>query len=312
MSGRAKYKYEVAFSFLAQDLETAKRLADMVSPLSTFVYSRHQEEIAARDGMDKFGAVFGRESRLNVILYREGYGDKGWTNFEQETIKGRCLREGWQHFVLLRLDESTIPPWVPTTYIYGDLKTMDLAGFAAVIRSRANSEGADVQPESPAQTIARRVAGLRFREETEMLATGADALRAMRENLAQIMAFVTAHIQTMADPPLYGEIGGQPAQFGVNLGNAGFYLTQRQRFGAVTSVTVLLRFFEQRVAIDGRTVMLGTPEEHERYEVAVTRSPDLGWCWLLNERPASSEQVAELIVDELVRINEMERPDDTD
>jgi hypothetical protein len=76
-------KYDVAFSFRQPDLGLAERLADLVRPLTSFVYARIQGEIATRDGMETFGRVFGAESRLNVVLYRKGYGEAGWTVFEK-------------------------------------------------------------------------------------------------------------------------------------------------------------------------------------------------------------------------------------
>jgi len=86
-------KYDVAFSFRAADLAIAERLADLIRPLSSFVYARKQSEIVTKDGTETFGRVFGSESRLNFVLYQAGYGDKGWTAFERGVITGRCLQE---------------------------------------------------------------------------------------------------------------------------------------------------------------------------------------------------------------------------
>jgi hypothetical protein len=114
-------KYDLAFSFRKADLPLARRLAEAVDPLVSFVYADRQDEIILQDGMDVFGRVFSEESRLNVVLFRAGYGDKGWTNFEQQIIKARCLgNEGWTSFALLQVDDAPVPAWVPPTYIYGD------------------------------------------------------------------------------------------------------------------------------------------------------------------------------------------------
>ena len=39
-------------------------------PLNSFVYERKQGDIVTRDGMETFSAVFGRQSKLNVLLHR--------------------------------------------------------------------------------------------------------------------------------------------------------------------------------------------------------------------------------------------------
>jgi hypothetical protein len=72
-------KYEVAFSFLAQDLALATRCSEALSPLTTFVFSRHQETLAGTDGQESFRSAFRFDSRLNVVLLRAGWGETPWT-----------------------------------------------------------------------------------------------------------------------------------------------------------------------------------------------------------------------------------------
>ena len=65
-----QYKYEVAFSFLAQDEVLATELNDLLQDrLSTFIYSKRQEELAGTDGEETFNNVFGKQARLVVVLY---------------------------------------------------------------------------------------------------------------------------------------------------------------------------------------------------------------------------------------------------
>jgi hypothetical protein len=51
-------KHDLAFSFLKVDMPLARRLAQAVDPLVSFVYA---------DRQDEFGRVFAEESRLNVV-----------------------------------------------------------------------------------------------------------------------------------------------------------------------------------------------------------------------------------------------------
>ena len=87
-----EFKYEVAFSFLQDDeqlaLEIADRIRDRVS-VGVFVYSERQEELVGTDGVDTFSRIFGEESRIVVVVYREGWGQTRWTRVEETAIRTR-------------------------------------------------------------------------------------------------------------------------------------------------------------------------------------------------------------------------------
>ena len=87
MAGDPNFKYDVAFSFLDQDEPLARELADLLTPLTTFVYSEQQLAVAATDGVDTFSKVFRRDARIVVILYRAGVSFP-----DRLTVKGRLLR----------------------------------------------------------------------------------------------------------------------------------------------------------------------------------------------------------------------------
>ncbi len=188
-------KFDVAFSFLTADLPLAQRLAGALVPLSSFVYAKRQADIITRDGMEVFSAAFGTDSLLNVVLYRTGYGEQGWTNFEREIIRGRCLlHEGWASFALIRTDSSPVPGWIPPTYIYGDAALMDVEALAGVIRVRAQAIGANVQPQNASTRLARLASDWQFNDETERLATDREAFDRVSENLAAIHNRIAAVI----------------------------------------------------------------------------------------------------------------------
>jgi hypothetical protein len=72
-----QYKYDVAFSFLAQDEELAIQINDLLQDsVQIFLYSKKQGEIAGTDGEKSFNKVFGEQSRLVVVLYIEVDGAK--------------------------------------------------------------------------------------------------------------------------------------------------------------------------------------------------------------------------------------------
>src|SRR5664280_1260111 len=111
-------KYDVAISFLAKDEATARALADKLeaSGFSFFFFPRNQEELAGTNGMATMRDPF-FESRVNVVLFREPWGQTPWTRIEETAITERCLEKGWDSLVFVQLDSThTVPKWLPRTH----------------------------------------------------------------------------------------------------------------------------------------------------------------------------------------------------
>lgn len=302
-------KYDVAFSFRQADLSLAERLADLIQPLTSFVYARKQGEIATKDGMETFGRVFGSESRLNVVLYRKGYGEAGWTVFEKDTITGRCLKgDGWTSFALFIIDGSQAPSWVPSTYIYGDLSVMEADVLAGVIRYRAREVGANVRRESAEDRIRHLAASEEFDRETDRLATSREAFDAIEENRRQIFSWIAETIQRVATPRLPGQAGAQGFnQFAANLGHIGTYLNYRNPYGRVTGGQMTIRLFNGPVVMPG-DAMIGHPSEIVQYSADVIRTRTLQWCWSFQGKARTSHELAEFVLNELARLNSETEP----
>jgi hypothetical protein len=300
--------YDVAFSFRMADLHAIERLADLIAPLSSFVYARKQGEIVTKDGMETFGSVFGVESALNVVLYRAGYGESGWTVFERDTITGRCLKEGWDSLAMFKTDGSPPPKWVPATYIYGDFAVMDLEAIAGVIRYRAKQVGVDVHRESAADKMKRLIEREAFERETERLATSGEAFRAIEESLTEMFDHISKTVDKYATPEVPGKVGQHGViLLAVNLGSVGTYLNYRNQYGRVTGGELRLRFFDGPVELPGQS-MIGQPNEILSYAATVTRTPALQWCWQLQNKPRSSMEVAEFVLSELVQLAGKHKP----
>ena len=114
-------QYDVAISFLSSDSDTALNIADQLAPLNVFCFPRNQEELAGTDGMESFRNAFRHQSRIQVILYRAGWGKTPWTGIEQTAIQERCLKDGWRGLFFVALEKSERPKWVPDTEIHFDL-----------------------------------------------------------------------------------------------------------------------------------------------------------------------------------------------
>src|SRR3977135_1846030 len=99
--------YDVAVSFLSADEALAVKLdQDLSETLSVFVYSKRQEELAGTDGLESFRQTFLSQSRLIVVLYRDGWGKTRWTSVEELAIKERVFNGHWKSLLFVMLDET--------------------------------------------------------------------------------------------------------------------------------------------------------------------------------------------------------------
>jgi hypothetical protein len=154
-----EYKYDVAFSFLGQDESLAREFSDALKPeLSSFVFSERQKELAGKDGMEEFSLVFKEDSRLNVILFRDGWGTTDWTRVEEKAIQERVLiRDGWDTLLIMTLQEKPTPPrWFPKPLLYLSLPKFGFKEAIGAIRARAMEAGATSRTETPSELTARR------------------------------------------------------------------------------------------------------------------------------------------------------------
>lgn len=147
---QAHFKYEVAFSFLKEDESIATAINDLLQDrLSTFLYSRRQEELAGTDGEESFGKVFGQEARIVVVLYRNSWGKTFWTRIEETAIRNRAFQEGYDFAVFAPVENDvTLPRWLPMTQIWIGLQRWGIEGAASVIEARVQQAGGSPQEES--------------------------------------------------------------------------------------------------------------------------------------------------------------------
>jgi hypothetical protein len=92
MSASDPFKYHVAISFLSADLDIAKQLTDLLQDrMEVFLFTERQDDVVGPQGIERMNAVYGKEARIAVVLYRVGWGKKGWTGVEETAIKNRGL-----------------------------------------------------------------------------------------------------------------------------------------------------------------------------------------------------------------------------
>jgi len=166
---KEKFKYDVAFSFLAEDEQEATKIDDLLkNRLNTFLYSKKQEEIAGTDGEETFHNVFGKESRIVVVLYRKNWGSTPWTRIEETAIKNRAFDAGYDFAIFIPLDTpKEMPKWMPKTQIWIGLERWGIEGAAIVIESRVQEAGGEPHEESIQDRMAKIERERDFHEKRE-------------------------------------------------------------------------------------------------------------------------------------------------
>lgn len=144
-------KYDVAISFLVQDISLAAELnAKLAKSLSVFFFPHSQEELAGTDGMVSMREPFYRNSRLNVIMYRERWGNTPWTAVEAEAVKGSCLANAYRTLFIFVVEQpEKFPQWIPATHVrfnYGDFSIDEAVG---AIKARVKELSSSCQLPTP-------------------------------------------------------------------------------------------------------------------------------------------------------------------
>ena len=133
-----KYIYDVAISFLNDDIDIARKINNRLSETyNTFVYFDRQKEIVGVDGEIKFNEVFGIQSRIVVVLYRDTWGSTPFTRIEETAIKNRGFEEGYDFLIIAKLDdESEVPQYYPKPRIWAHFPQLGYEGLVSSIEHK--------------------------------------------------------------------------------------------------------------------------------------------------------------------------------
>jgi len=228
------FQYEVAFSFLQRDEMIAFQINDLIQDrLKTFIYSKKQEELSGGDGEKKFNDVFFKDSRVVILLYREGWGQTPWTRIEETAIRNRAFENGWEFLLLVNLDKkSKLPAWIPKTYIWFDFQRWKAEGVAPVIEHKVQETGGNAKPES-IEDRAKRFSRVRaeVKERDRFLRYG-DGIRAANEEVSIIISLLKQSKEQLEDSATSFHFGtnerkNQMYEFGYD----GYYLCFNSRNG---------------------------------------------------------------------------------
>jgi len=202
MIADVQYEYDAAFSFLAEDAALAIRISDALRDrMKVFVYSERQKELAGKDGVEQFGTLFRKEARVCVVFYRNGWGQTKWTRIEETAIKERAFDKGWDFLIVIALESSTTPPWLPKTKIWLGFDRFGLEGAASVIDSRVQETGGEVKEESPREKADRLLRMTKLKNERKKIFESAEGVKTARQELEILFSNIENEVQAIRSLP---------------------------------------------------------------------------------------------------------------
>ncbi len=144
-------KYDVAISFLVQDLALAQALHDRLTEgLKVFFFPRNQEELAGTDGLETMREPFKHQSLINVVLYRERWGNTPWTAVEAAAVKDSCLTTGFRSLFFFVVEPAdALPMWLPDTHVRFNNGDFTLEQAVGAVKCRVQERGGHYSPMTP-------------------------------------------------------------------------------------------------------------------------------------------------------------------
>jgi hypothetical protein len=292
--------YDVAISFLSCDEPLALQLHDaLCENLKVFVYSKQQEQLAGTDGLESFRQAFLSQSRLLVVLYRDGWGKTRWTAIEELAIKERMFNGGWKSLLFVMLDKQSTPPaWLPSTQLY--LNHTDFGSdLLGAIKYRALELGSKLTPETAIEKAKRmhsKEAARRHRE-SKLACLDLDTVFAEWQTLCRLLDEKLPQIQ-QAHPSASFEYSSASNVYVIRTRGAGVVLQLRCESPTYGS-TILIRLLVGRVILPkdpGLRVHIpgNEPDCTEEHEFSIDYNETFGWCWRPKDSEDSDEQLLQV------------------
>ncbi len=296
-------RYEVAISFKAADEPFASQLAELLQPaLTCFVYSKRQEDLAGRNGVEAFREVFRHRNSLSVVLHREGWGETPRTRVEETAIRDRCLADGWRHLMVVRMDRAPLRTWIPDTHLYFDPESFGIEALAGAIKARCVDLGIELRRGTLAERVRLRHEQEEFDKETRRLLDASNECfvreyKALRDALTSCAQEVERQTGRKL---VYGD--SMYSSFIVFDGPVTLQLLPEELYAnTARDARLLVRHFDGRLltAEEAKRGMyvFGKPQEIGEQMHELTRLQQTGWVWRSGRNvltcPAMAEQLIE-------------------
>ena len=307
-------KYDVAISFLVQDIILAAELhAKLSKHLSVFFFPHSQEELAGTDGMVSMREPFYSESRLNVIMYRERWGNTPWTAVEAEAIKGSCLANAYRTLFIFVVEQpKKFPQWIPDTHVrfnYGEFSIDDAVG---AIKARVKELGTGYEPPTPEHHAEM----LRSQEDLQLEKSKMqtpEGIKAIFSKVRELFDQIEAHCEKINDQQHMEILHGRQLKEGTILqtcnmsdGRVALSVIWHQAFrGSLNNASLSVREFLGNILPSG-AYHIDPPQELdvEHYLPDISPAYEYGWRPAESDEFISSAALAARCVSQFIRLVE--------
>ena len=203
------YKYDVAFSFLQNDEDLAIKLSDLLKGrFITFIYSENQAELTGNDGEKIFNSVFGKESRIVVILYRKDWGKTKWTRIEMTAIRNRAYDKGYDFTFFIPLEQNIkLPNWIPRTQIWFNYNRWSIESAASIIEYKILQNGGVEKVESISDKAARIDREIEFQKKRDSFLNSADGVQAAHKEFIILFDDIEKYVKDISANNQHFSIG---------------------------------------------------------------------------------------------------------
>jgi hypothetical protein len=299
------YEFDVAISFVRGDLDLALDFAERLSPeLRVFVHSRDRETLTAADGAEAARTVFRERARLTLLLHRSGWGATAWTAAEEAAIRERCNATNYRSLVLVNLEGSAPPDWLPEGYLQFDLQAYPIEQLIGVIKARAQELGAQLQQASLTDRAAALEQRRAFDSETaRLLEGGTAAWVAAREALVGAIQEQAGETAARTGWEIEYGPGATIGGFVVVLQGQSIQLADCElERDSARRAYLELREYDTRLAVERpgqSSTARPAPEVARVTRIELRRRPALGWCWQIDGKVRPTAEAAEAVLEKL-------------
>jgi hypothetical protein len=246
-----------------------------------FFYPRSQEDLGGTNGLESMKEPFADNSRVNVVLYREPWGQTPWTRVEQNAIQERCLH-GWDSLFFVTLDDaSTLPKWLPPMHIQLNFASFGLEQAVGAIKNAVQRCGGIVSP----MTALKRAE--RYRQEALYIAdkkqiSSFEGMAKVCEKVLELFAEIERLCaEIRANGHMSIRVGSNAGQCVLTNNRISLIVCWRQPYtnsmdGCALTV---LEYNMQMELPNGRLLFVSEPEQLRKADFSpeISRARDYGW-----------------------------------
>jgi hypothetical protein len=267
------------------------------------VFSKEQEHLAGKDGIEAFRTAFREQATLVVILYAEPWGQTAWTRVEKTAIEELAMDQGWEHLLFVRLKGAEpVPKWVPRPHLYLNYTTFGMPDLVGAIKLRLAELGVESKPLSPAVRAAAQERRRAFDAETATLLDRPPWIfDEIANELLEAVRVEAAAISTETGWPVKCGPAALIGGFAVTAQNQSLQIISgRRALNSMDDTYLKLNEYDESLTIAQPGVGYYSPmreiQSVKTRRMQIKRLPDLGWCWELDDRVLPIAGAAQAVI----------------